>query len=287
MRRRLLLGGLNFPEGLRWHEGRLWFSEMYRGEIWTVDLEGRSQRIAAFDDHTAGLGFMPDGSLIAVLKNTQRLVRIGEDGVSIHAELGGLGGNHLNDMVMDDRGRAYVTIRRSAPKLSSQPAGSDEKAEDMLVLVRPDGSLAIVAEGMLTPNGLAITPYGGTLIVAETRGCRLTAFPRDASTGLLGAAELFADLGDTRPDGICLDAEGAVWTGSPNAGRFVRIVRSRGIVHSIDMPGRFAVACVTGGKGRRTLFMASAITTWADIAEHKAEGSIDIQELDVPGAGRP
>ncbi|MFI4981226.1 MAG: SMP-30/gluconolactonase/LRE family protein [Nevskiales bacterium] len=285
--RRLLAEGLVFPEGPRWRGDRLWFSDMYAGEVWTIDLQGRTERIARFDDHTAGLGFLPDGDLLVVLKQTQRIMRIGGAGIEQHADLRPLGGNHLNDMVVDEAGRAYVDVRINPPNYSQLPAETTEAAEDFIVCVAPSGGWDVVARGLLTPNGLAIGPTGTRFVVAETRGCRLTEYRRDPATGGLNGGRVLADLAGVRPDGICLDSEGAVWIGSPNTAQFVRVLPSGAIAESIATPGKLALACALGGPERRTLFLMTAITTPQELAQDRAKGFVEVTQVEVPGAGIP
>jgi len=284
---RPLAEGLVFPEGPRWRGDRLWFSDMYAGEVCTIDLQGRIERIARFDDHTAGLGFLPNGDLLVVLKQTQRIMRVRGGGVELHADLQPLGGNHLNDMVVDEAGRAYVDVRINAPNYSQLPPETVESAEDFIVRVAPSGTYDVVAKGLLTPNGLAIDASGTRFVVAETRGCRLREYRRDTASGALDSGRISADLAGVRPDGICLDAEGAVWAGSPNTAQFVRVLPDGTIAESIATQGKLAVACALGGPGRRTLFLLTAITTPEELARDRAEGFVEVTTVDVPGAGIP
>ncbi len=285
--RRLLADGLIFPEGPRWQGECLWFVDMYAGEVWTIDLQGRAERIAQFDDHTAGLGFLPDGDLLVVLKQTQRIMRVRGGAIKLHANLQSLGGNHLNDMVVDEAGRAYVDVRINPPNYSQLPPETAEPAEDFIACIAPSGACNVVARGLLTPNGLAIDQSGTRFIVAETRGCRLREYRRDRASGGLDSGGVLADLAGVRPNGICLDSEGAVWLGSPNTAQFVRVLPSGAIAESIAVPGRLALACALGGPERRTLFLMTAITTPQELAQDRAKGFVEVTEVEVSGAGVP
>jgi sugar lactone lactonase YvrE len=284
---RILADGFILPEGPRWRGSRLWFSDVYKGDVWSIDMRGQKMLVAKFDDFPAGLGFLPDGSLIVALQKSQRLMRVVAGKAVLHADLSPLGGHHLNDMIVDDAGRAYVDLRMVPVNLKAPAPDPAETRADTIALVQPSGDCSIAARGLLTPNGLAITADGEKLIVAETRGCRLLEIDREADSGQLGEARLFADLGDVRPDGMCLDAEGAAWIGALDRSRFMRVVRGRGMVSFIDCPGKFAIACVLGGEDRRTLFMMTTSTTWEKIGRHQGEGFVEVVTVDVPGAGLP
>jgi len=283
----VLADGFVLTEGPRWRDGLLWFSDMFRGEVWTLDLRGCKTLIAKFDDHTAGLGFMSDGSLLVVLQQSQKLMRVSQGKSVEHADLRPLGGHHLNDMVVDHAGRAYVDMRMKRVDLVAPAPDPLEGRADVLVMVEPSGNYRVVARDLLTPNGLAITPDGLSLIVAETRGCRLVQFKIDSDNGALSEPKVFAELGDLRPDGICIDVEGGVWVGSPNKCEFVRVRAGAGIVQSIAVPGKFAVACALGGDDRKTLFMLTAITSWEKVARGDSLGFVETIAVDIAGAGLP
>ncbi len=285
--RRALVDGLVFPEGPRWHGDRLWFVDMYAGAVCSIDLQGRTERIASFEDHTGALGFLPDGDVLVVLKQSQKLMRLHGNRAEPYADLRSLGGNHLNDMVVDDVGRAYVDVRVNPPNYNQRPPDRVEPAEDFIACVDPSGTCEVVARDLLTPNGLAIDGRGTRFVIAETRGCRLTEYRRDPATGRLGERRLLADLNGVRPDGICLDRAGAVWLGSPNTSQFLRVERSGVVIESIATPGRLALACALGAPDRRTLFLMSAITTPEDLARDRAQGFIEVAQTEIAGDGIP
>ncbi len=285
--RRVLADGLVFPEGPRWRGDCLWFVDMYAGGVCTVDLHGRIERVASFDDHTGALGFLPNGDLLVVLKQTQRLMRLHGSHAVPYADLHSLGGDHLNDMVVDDAGRAYVDVRVNPPNYNQLPPEAIEPAADFVACVDASGACGIVARDLLTPNGLAIDNSGTRFVIAETRGCRLTEYRRDPATGKLSERRLLADLNGVRPDGICLDRAGAVWLGSPNTAQFVQVERTGAISETIPTPGRLALACALGGPDRRTLFLMSAITTPEELAQGRAEGFIEVARVEVAGDGIP
>jgi sugar lactone lactonase YvrE len=277
----VLLEGLVFPECPRWHEGKLWFSDMHAYKVQTVDLNGRLETIASVAERPAGLGFLPDGQLIVVSMRDRRLLRLEADGLREIADLSDLANGNLNDMVVDAEGRAYIGnfgYDYDSDPMSLRPTN--------IVLVTPDGQARSVADGLIFPNGTVISPDGGTLIVAETFAGRLTAFTV-ASDGSLADRRLFAELGGPFPDGICLDADGAVWVGSPSTSEFLRVLEGGQVTHRVPVPGKWAVACMLGGDDRRTLFLCTAETTPQDLAKGKSKGWIEALRVDVPGAGRP
>jgi len=207
------------------------------------------------------------------------LVRL--EGSDLHtvADLSHLATGPCNDMVVDAGGRAYVgnfgyDRHRGEPLRSA-----------CIARVDPDGSVSVAAEDLIFPNGTVITPDGKTLIVAETRGNRLTAFDvmPDAS---LANRRSFAELEGCLPDGICLDAEGAIWVTDAGGGPLLRVFEGGRIERTIPTGERSAFACMLGGNQRRTLFLCTSTGTGPAMAE-KRDGRIEFFEVEVPGAGLP
>jgi sugar lactone lactonase YvrE len=277
----VLLDGLVFPECPRWHQDKLWFSDMGGRHVLTVDAEGRSE-VKASVQRPAGLGFLPDGRLLMVSEADPFLRRLDLDGLHTVADLSSLGSVVLNDMVVDGQGRAYI-----GDDAFDMAAGTPPRP-GRLILVNPEGFARVVAEGLGFPNGMVITPDGKTLIVAETMGRCLTAFDV-AADGSLTGRRLFADVGagGLMPDGICLDAQGAVWVASVATGEFVRVLEGGAVAQRIPVPGKWAVACMLGGQDRRTFFLCTARTTPTDLGQGKSAGWIETVRVDVPGAGLP
>ena len=274
----VLLSGLRFPEGPRWRDGKLWFSDMHDGEVRTVDLEGRSELVVRVPGEPSGLGWLPDGTLLVVSMQDRRLMRVDDGELSIVADLSALAPYHCNDMVVDAEGRAYVG------NFGSEIFTSDPPAPTCLILVQPDGRSRVVAEDLHFPNGTVITPDGGTLIVGETFGARLTAFDIGDDGGLSNR-RVWAQLDGASPDGICLDAEGAVWVASPFDNEVLRVREGGEIVQRVPTATP-AIACMLGGAERRTLFVLTA----AHFEHEKTvdrTGRIEIVDVAVPGAGLP
>ena len=276
----VLLDGLLFPEGPRWHDDKLWFSDMHAGQVMTVDINGKAEVIVSVDQSPSGLGWLPDGRLLVVSMLDRRLLRLDADGLVEVADLNLLASFHCNDMVVDQHGRAY--IGNFGFDLNAQAPFSPAE----VVMVTPDGKARVVADEMAFPNGSVITPDGNTLIVAETFGSRLSAFDIEAD-GSLSNRRIWAGIEGAFPDGICLDAEGGIWVASPAGETGVLRVREGGeITHHIDVATQ-AYACMLGGPQRDTLFMLTAETIDPDGARAKVNGRIEIVQVEVPGAGWP
>jgi len=265
-----LANGFCFGEGPRWFEGLLWFSDMLGEALHTVNLHGDMTTLALTGHAPSGLGFRPDGSLLIASTENRQVLRYDGETVSTLADLSDLVPADLGDMVVDSRGRAYV--------------GSQARDVGVIVRVDVDGEATVVAEDLDFPNGMVITPDGNTLIVAESTGRRLTAFAVDES---LSNRRVFADGLDGPPDGICLDAEGGVWTSLTLANRFDRIVEGGTVTDRIDIGDRIAVACTLGGPERRTLFMLSSTSAYPQRLVGTKLSRLDATTVDVQGAGLP
>jgi sugar lactone lactonase YvrE len=287
---KVLVDGLVFPEDPRWHEGKLWFSDIHADRVMTVDLGGRLARVIEVPGEPSGLGWLPDGRLLVVSVTDRRLLRLDPGGLTTVADLGGLTSFYCNDMVVDRQGRAYVghfgfdiNAAQPVPRLAE------------IILVTPDGEARVVADGLGFPNGCVITPDGKTFVVAETGSARLSAF-EIAPDGSLSNRWTWAQFdglpfwdqspGRVAPDGICLDAEGAVWVASVLSAEVLR-VREGGEVTDRIKVETVSFACMLGGPDRRTLFVCTAETSERDAARVKRSGRIETVEVDVPGAGLP
>jgi sugar lactone lactonase YvrE len=249
---RTLLTGIAFGESARWHDGRLWFADWGTGEVITVDAEGRREVVVTVPSAPVCVDWLPDGRMLAVSGGEGRLLRLEPDGTLVtHADLAALDHHPWNDIVVDARGNAYVGNIGF-----DFPAG--EVGPGIVALVTPDGAVRRVAGDVAFPNGMAVTPDGGTLIVAESYARRLTAFDIAADGGLVNR-RVWADLGDGVPDGICLDAEHTVWYADVPNRRCVRVAEGGEVLRSITLD-RGCFDCVLGGAAGDTLFMIA--TEW-------------------------
>jgi sugar lactone lactonase YvrE len=268
-----------FPEGPRFHRGRLWFSDMHACQVMAVDLEGRSEVITEVPGMPSGLGWSPDGELLIVSMQDRRLLRLAGDTLVTVADLSSLASFHCNDMVVDPQGRAYIGNFGFDLNAKAKFAPAE------LILVTPDGAARVVAEEMLFPNGAVITPDGKTLVVAESFGARLTAFEIGPDGGL-DKRRVWAQLEKATADGICLDADGACWVASPISNEFLR-VREGGEVLERLACDQMAIACALGGPEGRTLFCLTAPSTDPEENQRLQSARIYREEVTAPHAGWP
>lgn len=287
---RVLADGIYFGEGPRWHDGRLWFSDFHARAVKSVAPGGGLRTEFEIDDRPSGLGWMPDGSLLVVSMAKRRLLRRAPDGtMRVHAELGHIATFDCNDMVVDRAGRAYVgnfgfDLDAALTERGSDAVLADHPTAD-LALVHPDGRVEVARTGLHFPNGSVITPDGRTLIVGETLGARLTAFDI-AADGRLSNRRDWATIAPRIPDGIALDAEGAIWVANPIAPECVRVAQGGKILEVIDT-GDPCYACMLGGEDGRTLFMLTAKTSIGHEAAKTPQGRLLAAQAPAPRAGLP
>ncbi len=275
----LLLDGLDFGEGPRWHDGRLWYSDFFQHHVAAVDLDQRRQIMVELDDRPSGLGWLPDGRLLVVSMERRAVLRQEADGhLVVHAELSAIASADANDMVVATDGTAYVGNFGSDMFGGARPVPAD------LAGVRPDGTTFVAAEGLEFPNGSVITPDGSTLVVGESIGRRYRAFPVHED-GTLGPGWVWAELGDRSPDGCTMDADGAIWFADASGGHVFRVRAGGEITHEIPTPDT-AYACALGGADGRTLFVITAgCVPTRDYVP--GTGCIWTVSVDIPHAGQP
>lgn len=278
---RVLAEGLVFGEGPRWREGRLFVSDMHGGRVVAVDMEGRVEEIVAVPERPSGLGWLPDGRMLIVSMEDAQLYTLEGGGLKSYCDLAPHCSSTPNDMIVDDRGRAYVG------NFGFDLTGGEEPKTAELVLVEK-GEARKVADDLNFPNGAVITPDGRTLIIAETFGTTLTAFDIDSSDGSLSGRRQWAALGERTPDGICLDAEGAVWISSFLTGEYARVREGGEVTHLVKTANKHpAVACMLGGPDGRTLFMLTSDTDVERLATGDSACRIEICEAPAARAGLP
>jgi sugar lactone lactonase YvrE len=276
----VLIGGLDFGEGPRWHDDRLWYSDFYRHGVFTVTASGEREQVVELDDHPSGLGWLPDGRLLVVAMKSRTVRRREHDGsISVHADLSGIASGRCNDMVVAADGTAYVG------NFGSDVWSGEPMRPAVLARVRPDGRVDAVADDLAFPNGTVITPDGSTLIVGESMGRRYTAFDVQAD-GTLANRRVWAELPGVGPDGCTLDADGAIWCADALGGNVLRVLEGGVITHRVDA-GQNAYACALGGADGRTLFMVCADSPREEDAAGSGTGTIRTVRVDVPHAGLP
>jgi sugar lactone lactonase YvrE len=272
--------GLDFGEGPRWHDGRLWLSDFFAHHVLSVGPTGDTRVEVELDDQPSGLGWLPSGDLLVVAMRSRQVRRVGADGeIHLHADLSAIATGHANDMVVDGRGNAYVGNFGFDLDAAEAPRAT------ALTLVRPDGATEVVAADLRFPNGSVVTPDGGTLIVGESMGGRYTAFSiRD--DGTLADRRVWAKVPDRAPDGCALDAEGAIWMADAAGGGCFRVAEGGEILHHVEA-SQPVFACALGGPQRRTLHLVTAPAFGEAVCAGLGLGKVEAIEVDVPGAGWP
>ena len=275
-----LLDDLVFAEGPRWHKGALWFSDMYALEVIRVEMTGRADTVVHVPNQPSGLGFDLAERLLIVSMKDKKVMRHVDAGLEEVADLSHLAGGFCNDMVVDAHGRAYVG------HFGFDLNGKASFEHASLIAVEHDGKSRIVADHLSFPNGTVITPDGKTLVVAETFGRRLTAFDI-ADNGDLENRRSWAELPQgTAPDGICLDAEGAIWVASPPTNGCLRLAEGGEILESVKVD-QGAYACMIGGVDTPLLFVLTSPSSSAHECRSLRGAQIETAHILVPGAGYP
>jgi sugar lactone lactonase YvrE len=283
-----------FFECPRWHDGRWWLVDFYRHAVLMYDADGREKKMMEVEAQPSGVGWLPDGDLLVVSMKDRRVLRRAADGtVTLHADLSGLAAGHLNDMVVDQHGRAY------AGEFGFDLMGGGLPKPGKLLRIDPDGLAAVAADDLWFPNGLMITD-DGTLIVAETLAARFTAFSIQ-SDGTLADRRVWAQVqpapepGDTAamlsamtfaPDGCALDAEEHIWAANALGGPIARVAPGGEVVDEIAVPEGLGVfACGLGGEDGRTLIACSA-PDFDEASRSAAREAVLLTTLvEVPHAG--
>lgn len=280
----ILMSGIAFGESPRWHDDRLWFADWGAQQIIAVDLDGNSDVIARVDfpSFPLSLDWLRDGRLLIVSARDGRLLRQEPDGsLAGHADLSSLAEKGLpwNEIVVDGRGNTYINnIGFDFP--------DGEFVPGTIAVLTPDGSARQVADGIAFPNGMAVTADNSTLIVAESYASKLTAFDI-AADGSLANGRTWADIPGDHPDGICLDADGAVWYADVGNKHCVRVGEGGEVLQTIDLD-RGCFACMLGGIDGRTLFMVAQ--EWggpANMQGGERTGQVLTAQAPAPGAGWP
>jgi sugar lactone lactonase YvrE len=279
---RSLLTGLAFPESPRWHDGRLWLANWGAQEIVAIGPAGDSEVIMRVPTTLPiSIDWLPDGRLLVVSGPESLLLRLEPDGSLVtHADLSPVSEKGFNEIVVDGRGNTYVNGG------GFDLMAGEEFAPGVVALLRPDGSLQQVADGIAFGNGMAVTPDNSTLIVAESYGRRLTAFDIQAD-GTLSNQRVWADLGDGVPDGICIDSEGAVWYADVPNRRCSRVHEGGEHLETLELD-RGAFACMLGGEDGTTLFVLAA--EWngpGAMFDAARTGQVVASEAPAPHVGWP
>lgn len=277
-----LYTGGSFFEGPRWRGGHWYVSDFFRHRVLRIAPNGKAETFLEVAEQPSGLGWLPDGSLLAASMRDKKLLRKWPDGkVTVHADIGAFCGGWLNDIVVDGIGRAWCgnfgfDLMQGAPR---KPAN--------LVRVDPDGKAEIATDDLQFPNGSVVTPDNTTLIVGESMASRYTAFTIGAD-GTLSNRRVWAAAPDMNPDGCCLDAQGRIWSAEPQHRRVRLIAEGGTIIDEIAMPSpATAIACMLGGEDGRTLLIACLPELALQGRENKTDAYLATARVDIPRAGYP
>ena len=272
----VLMTGIALGESPRWHDGRLWFADWVAQEVIALDAEGTSEVITNVRSLPFSIDWLPEGPML--ITSGRQLLRMEPDGSLVtHVDLSDLSEYGWNEIVVDGRGNTYVN------NICFDFLGGAPPAPGIIAMVTPDGSVRQVADGLEFPNGMAVTPDNSTLIIAESFAGRLSAFDV-ADDGSLSNRRVWAELGQGG-DGICIDADGAVWT--PAMRSCLRVREGGEVLEKVELD-RFCFACMLGGPDGRTLFMMAA--DWSgtdDIGKGPRTGKVLTAEAPAPRVGWP
>jgi sugar lactone lactonase YvrE len=270
---------------LRWRDGALWCSDMAQQAVLRIAPDGTTARVVDTPGPPSGLGWLPDGRLLVVSMHDRRVLRLDPEGLVEHANLNSVATYHANDMLVDPQGRAYVGnfgfdfMAFVAGRSPEETFADTSFIPADLALVEPDGTVRVAAKDLRFPNGTVLTPDGRTLIVAETHGPYLTAFSV-AADGSLHDRREWAPVSVGPPDGICLDAEGAIWVTTPLANVCARIAERGEVLERVatSLP---SYSCALGGPDGKTLYIATAPPPGAPSAT--PAGRIEVATVAVRG----
>ena len=275
----IIAEGLAFPEAPRWHAGRLWFTDQHARAILAMDTAGECETIAPTEDLPGGLGWLPDDRTLVVFMTQRRVMQLTSEGLAEYADLSDQASFHCNDMVVDAAGRAFVG------NFGFDLHGGGDVAPAEIIRIDQDGNVEVFARDVVFPNGSVITRSGDTLLIAETFAHRISAFGLDVG-GRVSSRRLWAELGKHTPDGICMDAEAALWVASPGTKTLFRVEQGGGILDRCTTRGT-PYACMLGGEDRRTLYICTSETDDPQEATKQRSGRIEQVRVAAAGAGLP
>jgi sugar lactone lactonase YvrE len=297
---RTVAEGFHFLEGPRWRDGKLYFSDFYGRKVYALESGDKVSALFELPDWVSGLGFTPDGDLLVVAVSEHKVYRHCKDGKLVEfADLSGLASYNCNDMLVDEVGRAYIgNFGFDVPptRTVGELKPSERVAPTNIFMVSPDGKASVAGSGLIFPNGMARSPDGRTLIVAETFRGRMTAFDIGDDGSLSGqrawadfAGRDFAsvaeamDSGVPLPDGIAVDVEGAVWVADAGATAIIRVAPGGEILERIVTPGLTSFAVAFGGDDLKTLYMCAGPPFYTHDPNAEKASVLLATRVDVPG----
>lgn len=274
-----LASGFFFPECPRWHAGSWWLSDFYGHCVVRVDATGAQNPVATVTGRPAGLGWLPDGRLLVASMLDRAVLALEEGGPVAFADLHSMTGGPCNDLLATEDGTVYVG------NFGFDRHAGEDPAPTCLIEIDRTGQARVAAEDVWFPNGMTVSPDGSLLVVAETFARRLSAWDRSPG-GDLTNRRVWAQSDDLWPDGICMDAEGAIWVADPRAGAVLRMQEGGRVLQRVTPPDGCPYACVLGGPQRRTLAVCTARLSGPAAASERS-GALQTTEVKVPGAGLP
>jgi sugar lactone lactonase YvrE len=277
-----VIAGISFGEAPRWHDGALYLSDIHADRVLRVNPAGTFEVVVQLPSPVSGLGWLPDGRMLMVCMHERKVLRQESNGALVeHADLSSIATWHANDMVVADDGTAYVgNFGFQITPVRAHPCTA------AIARITPEGGVSVAADGLWFPNGMVISPDGRTMIVAESAARRLSAFDI-AQGGTLANPRVWGQMGPHElPDGICLDAEGAIWVASPPTREVLRMREGGEILERIEFEQE-AIACMLGGPDRSTLFVLTAAGRDPEWCRRNHTARVLAVQVDVPGAGRP
>ncbi len=269
----ILTAELMFPEAPRWHDGELWFTDQHARRVLRLHPDGNLTEVIKTPDLPGGLGWLPDGAALIVMMTGRRVCRLKQGRLEEYADLSGLASFHCNDMLVDHQGRVWVG------NFGYDLHGGESLKTAEIILIPPAGSPRIVTQEVIFPNGMAITPDGNTLIVAETFAARITAFDITPD-GQLGNPRVWADLDGAYPDGLCLAADNTLWVAAPNISQVLQLREGGEILSRVFCHGR-PYACALGGDNEEQLYITSSETDDPEEAKIQRSGRIETVAIEA------
>lgn len=292
----VVVDDFHYLEGPRWYQDALWFVDFYTKGVYRINDAGDAEKIVHVEEQPSGLGWLPDGRMLVVSMKDRKILRLEDDGeLVVHADISKHCGGHANDMVVALNGNAYVG------DFGFDLTGGEDFKETGLVLVRPDGSSQVVAEGLCFPNGMVISADEKTLIVNEMFGNRISQF-EVYDDGTLGPRRDFANFGELGdepdlskrveraqilPDGLTLDQEGAVWIADTLNHRVARIKEGGEILEVVETAPEGIFAVMLGGADGKTLFMCAALDWDEESRKAETKGRMLSTRVEVAHDGTP
>ncbi|KAD3632985.1 SMP-30/gluconolactonase/LRE family protein [Arthrobacter yangruifuii] len=258
-----LVSGIGMGESARWHAGEFWFADWTAGTISALDSSGSVRRVAAVPSFPISFDWLPDGRMVVVSGTDGRvLLEVPNAGLVPLADLAGLSDYPWNEIAVHPSGNIYVNGLGYDYADTPQNNGA-------IALVRPDGSVEPVADGLAFPNGMLVSDDGGTLVVAESDAGRLTSF-HIGDDGSLTPAGVWAEVSGSAPDGISWDGSGGIWFAEVPGERCVRVREGGSVLQTVQLD-QGCFSCATGGSDGGLLFMMTA--RWPEAMDPAAPGS--------------